>query len=62
MSARRARAIRRRSRNVSQFHEGLGVSELFLAAPADAEAILAASDTRLKMYLLGFSEIPPAKP
>lgn len=56
--ARRARAIRRRCRQHSQNLDGLGVSELFLAPAEDAAAVLAASDFRLKCYLLGFSEIP----
>jgi hypothetical protein len=59
MSARRARAIRRRCQQHSQNRDGLGVSELFLAPPEDAAAILAARDFRLKAYLLGFSQIPP---
>lgn len=54
MSARKARAIRRRSQSRSQFRNGLGVSELFLADEADAAAILGACDFRLKKYLLGF--------
>ena len=58
MSARRARRIRRRCQSNSQYRDGLGVSELFLAPPADALAILAVRDTRLKLYLLGFSIIP----
>ncbi len=58
ITARRARAIRRASRENSQCRDGLGVSELFLADEADAQVILKATDTRLKLYLLGFSEIP----
>lgn len=58
MNARRARAIRRSCRRRSQHLEGLGVSELFLAEPQQAEAILEAKDVRLKCYLLGFSNIP----
>ena len=60
MTARAARAIRKRSQAHSQNRNGLGVSELFLASSADASAILAACDTRLKLYLLGFDEIPAA--
>jgi len=58
MTARSARAIRKRSQVRSQNPNGLGVSELFLASRHEASVILAAGDTRLKMYLLGFAEIP----
>jgi hypothetical protein len=56
--ARHARSIRRGCQRRSQHRDGLGVSELFLAPPVDAHIILAATDTRLKLYLLGFSRIP----
>lgn len=56
MSARQARAIRRRCRRNSQNLNGMGVSELFLAPAEDAAAILRVSDMRLKRYLLGFDE------
>jgi hypothetical protein len=36
----------------------MGVSELFLAPPAEADVILQAADLRLKRYLLGFFPIP----
>ena len=36
MSAKQARHIRRRSRSQSQNENGCGLSELFLASPADA--------------------------
>ena len=49
-----ARKIRRRSQQVSQDRQGMGVSELFLGRPSDVERILAAHDTRLKLYLLGY--------
>lgn len=55
-SARRVRSIRRASQRRSQCRDGLGVSELFLAPPGEAEFVLNARDTRLKRYLLGFSE------
>ncbi|MFQ5589866.1 MAG: hypothetical protein ACE5HE_01770 [Phycisphaerae bacterium] len=58
ITARRARIIRRGCQRRSQNRDGLGVSELFLAPPADAAVILAASDVRLKYYLLGFSQVP----
>ena len=61
IKARKARAIRRASRLRSQHRDGLGVSELFLAGDADAAVIIMASDMRLKMYLLGFTEIPPQR-
>lgn len=54
MSAKQAKAIRRRCRRHSHNLNGLGLSELFLASPEDAAAILAATDFRLKRYLLGF--------
>lgn len=57
MSARQIRAIRRRSQKRSQFRNGLGVSELFLAPPHDSAAILSVEDLRLKRYLLGMSDI-----
>lgn len=57
MSARQIRAIRRRSQRRSQFRNGLGVSELFLAPPKDSAAILSVGDLRLKRYLLGMSDI-----
>ncbi len=53
MTARAARAIRRRCQGHSQNRDGLGVSELFLASVKDAGFILAAKDYRLKAYLLG---------
>ena len=59
ISARLARTIRRHSQLRSQNREGLGVSELFLASKEEAVIILAATDFRLKCYLLGFSRIPP---
>ena len=59
ISARLARTIRRHSQLRSQHREGLGVSELFLAPEEEAVIILAATDVRLKYYLLGFSFIPP---
>ncbi len=55
MSARQARHIRRRSQSRSQNENGCGVSELFLASPADAEIILKTKDLRLKYWLLGYS-------
>ncbi len=58
ISARLARTIRRHSQLRSQNREGLGVSELFLAPEEEAVVILAATDIRLKYYLLGFSFIP----
>ena len=57
MKARTLRALRRRSQRRSQNHNGMGVSELFLASKADATVILAAVDVRLKQYLLGFDRI-----
>ena len=59
ISTRLARTIRRHSQLRSQNREGLGVSELFLAPEEEAVIILAATDIRLKYYLLGFSCIPP---
>jgi len=56
--ARQARRIRRRCQRRSQNRNGLGVSELFLAPSADAEAILSTTDARLKLFLLGFDNIP----
>ncbi len=58
ITARRARAIRRGCQRRSQHRDGLGVSELFLAPPVDANIIIAATDVRLRLYLLGFSRIP----
>jgi hypothetical protein len=58
MTARQARLIRRSSQRRSQYRDGLGVSELFLADAAAARQILAVTDIRLKCYLLGFSTIP----
>ena len=58
MSARRARHIRRRSQSHSQHPDGCGLSELFLAPPADAQIILATKDPRLKYWLLGYSILP----
>lgn len=62
MRARQARAIRRRSRRVSQNIDGLGVSELFLSDEKSAGIILKTHDLRLKCYLLGFSHIPTLVP
>jgi|GEM_PF-2771572 len=59
MTAKHARSIRKRSQKHSQYQDGLGVSELFLADTQAAQEILAARDVRLKCYLLGFSNIPP---
>ncbi len=58
MSARLARAIRRRCQSNSQDRNGMGISELFLAPAADAAAILAVADLRLKRYLLGYTPAP----
>lgn len=58
MSAKRARHIRRGSQSRSQNPNGLGISEIFLAPPADAEVILATTDLRLKYWLLGFTVLP----
>ena len=52
--ARQAKRIRRRCRQHSQNQNGLGISELFLAPPADAQVILAAKTSQLKAYLLGY--------
>ena len=57
MSARQARHLRRRSRSRSQNENGCGLSELFLASPADAEIILRTKDLRLKYWLLGYSRV-----
>jgi len=43
----------------SQSPNGLGFSELFLAPPSDAEAILATKDLRFKYWLLGYTALPP---
>ncbi len=56
-NARRWRSIRRASQRRSQHPDGLGVSELFLATPDEAETILQVRDNRLRMYLLGFPRI-----
>lgn len=56
-NARRWRSIRRASQRRSQHPDGLGVSELFLATPDDAATILQVHDDRLRMYLLGFTQI-----
>jgi hypothetical protein len=58
LKARKARAIRRGCQQRSQCREGIGVSELFLAPLEDAAIILAAIDSRLKLYLLGFDVRP----
>lgn len=58
MKAKTARLIRRACQRRSQCRESLGISELFLAPPSHAAAILATQDIRLKFYLLGFSDIP----
>jgi len=58
LKARKARAIRRGCQQRSQFREGMGVSELFLAPIEDATIILAAIDSRLKLYLLGLDVRP----
>ena len=52
--AKRAKQIRRRCLKHSQNRNGLGISELFLAPPQDAEVILAAKSYALKIYLLGY--------
>ncbi len=57
ITARKARAIRRGSLRRSQDRNGLGVSELFLAPPANAAVILTVRDLRLLRYLLGFLQI-----
>lgn len=57
ITARQARSIRRASQRRSQNHNGLGVSELFLTPPAEASIILAVTDVRLKLYLLGFPTV-----
>ncbi|MFQ5502776.1 MAG: hypothetical protein ACE5EQ_10825 [Phycisphaerae bacterium] len=54
MSARKARRIRRSAQSRSANRDGLGVSELFTAPSAHAEAILATQDVRLMRYLLGY--------
>ncbi len=51
---KRAKQIRRRCQRHSQNHNGLGVSELFLAPQADAKVILEAKTPALKIYLLGY--------
>lgn len=51
---KRAKQIRRRCQTHSQNRNGLGVSELFLAPPADANFILSAKTRALKIYLLGY--------
>jgi len=61
MKAKMARMIRRTSQQCSQHPDGLGVSELFLSPAAHVAAILSARDPRLKRYLLGFRNIPPAR-
>jgi hypothetical protein len=58
LKARKARAIRRGCQQRSQCREGMGVSELFLSPAEDAMIILAAMDSRLKLYLLGFDVRP----
>ncbi|HNO76919.1 MAG TPA: hypothetical protein PKN33_02575 [Phycisphaerae bacterium] len=58
MSAKLARAIRRRCQRNSQDRNGMGISELFLAPAEDAAAILAVADLRLKQYLLGYTPAP----
>lgn len=55
IGARRARAIRKRAQRRGCNPHGLGVAELFTAPKADAAAILAARDARLKFYLLGLA-------
>ena len=55
MSARQARHLRRRSQSRSQNENGCGLSELFLASPADAAIILKTNDLRLKYWLLGYT-------
>jgi len=55
MSARQVRHLRRRSQSRSQHENGCGLSELFLATPADAEIILKTNDLRLKYWLLGYT-------
>lgn len=52
--AKRVKQIRRRCQEHSQNRNGLGISELFLAPPKDAEFILAAQSYALKTYLLGY--------
>lgn len=59
MSARQIRHIRRRSRSRSQNENGCGLSELFLATPADADIILGTKDLRLKYWLLGYTVLSP---
>jgi hypothetical protein len=59
MRARLARSIRKRCQQHSQNRNGLGVSELFLAPPRDAGVILAANDSRLIRYLLGYGDLVP---
>jgi hypothetical protein len=56
-NARRWRSIRRASQRRSQHPDGLGVSELFLATPDEAATILQVRDNRLRMYLLGFTQV-----
>lgn len=51
---KRAKQIRRRCQKHSQNRDGLGVSELFLAPPADAKFILSAKTFALKTFLLGY--------
>ena len=60
MLARQARHLRRRSQSRSQNENGCGLSELFLAMPADAEIILRTNDLRLKYWLLGFTVLSPS--
>lgn len=60
MRARQARHIRRRSQQSSQCPNHFGTSELWLAKPAHARVILRTPDTRLKCWLLGFTELPAA--
>ncbi len=60
MLARQARHLRRRSRSRTQNENGSGLSELFLATPADAEIILRTNDLRLKYWLLGFTVLSPS--
>ena len=52
--AKRAEQIKRRCQAHSQNRNGLGIGELFLAPPKDAEFILAAQTHALKSYLLGY--------
>jgi hypothetical protein len=59
MSARIVRKIRRCCQRIDRCRNHLGLSALWLAPPAYQKTILATKDTRLKLWLLGFTELEP---